>query len=140
MIRRPPISTRTDTLFPYTTLFRSLTVGQRRAGLGSSGFGRRFHLYILLFRQAFCEGLLRGASLHGAAPVWTFGVVGDEVGVEVDLNLLDGLVLLLATLDAEVLGERGAVSAFDKAVGMRALDGGGTVLEDRKSTRLNSSH
>src|SRR3546814_719878 len=26
MIRRPPISTRTDTLFPYTTLFRSLAV------------------------------------------------------------------------------------------------------------------
>src|SRR3546814_16924577 len=23
MVRRPPISTRTDTLFPYTTLFRS---------------------------------------------------------------------------------------------------------------------
>src|SRR3546814_5276958 len=33
MIRRPPISTRTDTLFPYTTLFRSDTRGwvvQRR--------------------------------------------------------------------------------------------------------------
>src|SRR3546814_3825650 len=29
MIRRPPISTRTDTLFPYTTLFRSANrVGQ----------------------------------------------------------------------------------------------------------------
>src|SRR3546814_15770492 len=27
MIRRPPISTRTDTLFPYTTLFRSVLVG-----------------------------------------------------------------------------------------------------------------
>src|SRR3546814_17695358 len=26
MIRRPPRSTRTDTLFPYTTLFRSLEV------------------------------------------------------------------------------------------------------------------
>src|SRR3546814_15599476 len=26
MIRRPPRSTRTDTLFPYTTLFRSLVV------------------------------------------------------------------------------------------------------------------
>src|SRR3546814_2186933 len=26
MIRRPPISTRTDTLFPYTTLFRSFHV------------------------------------------------------------------------------------------------------------------
>src|SRR3546814_6843000 len=28
MIRRPPRSTRTDTLFPYTTLFRSLGLGQ----------------------------------------------------------------------------------------------------------------
>src|SRR3546814_14881906 len=27
MIRRPPRSTRTDTLFPYTTLFRSATGG-----------------------------------------------------------------------------------------------------------------
>src|SRR3546814_10008932 len=27
MIRRPPRSTRTDTLFPYTTLFRSLCTG-----------------------------------------------------------------------------------------------------------------
>src|SRR3546814_15279256 len=26
MIRRPPRSTRTDTLFPYTTLFRSATI------------------------------------------------------------------------------------------------------------------
>src|SRR3546814_12410685 len=30
MIRRPPRSTRTDTLFPYTTLFRS--AGSTRAG------------------------------------------------------------------------------------------------------------
>src|SRR3546814_5949438 len=28
MIRRPPRSTRTDTLFPYTTLFRSLGPGE----------------------------------------------------------------------------------------------------------------
>src|SRR3546814_20393083 len=33
MIRRPPRSTRTDTLFPYTTLFRSLA--QRRAALAA---------------------------------------------------------------------------------------------------------
>src|SRR3546814_20226371 len=32
MIRRPPRSTRTDTLFPYTTLFRSLCRRQRGAG------------------------------------------------------------------------------------------------------------
>src|SRR3546814_3438632 len=29
MIRRPPRSTRTDTLFPYTTLFRSLDAADR---------------------------------------------------------------------------------------------------------------
>src|SRR3546814_17176696 len=29
MIRRPPISTRTDTLFPYTTLFRSIFHARR---------------------------------------------------------------------------------------------------------------
>src|SRR3546814_7752735 len=29
MIRRPPRSTRTDTLFPYTTLFRSVRVSTR---------------------------------------------------------------------------------------------------------------
>src|SRR3546814_1560454 len=31
MIRRPPRSTRTDTLFPSTTLFRSIIVGQALA-------------------------------------------------------------------------------------------------------------
>src|SRR3546814_15423441 len=31
MIRRPPRSTRTDTLFPYTTLFRSLLLHEGRA-------------------------------------------------------------------------------------------------------------
>src|SRR3546814_16148696 len=31
MIRRPPISTRTDTLFPHTTLFRSACPGEATA-------------------------------------------------------------------------------------------------------------
>src|SRR3546814_6511527 len=34
MIRRPPISTRTDTLFPYTTLFRSRSLVRRAAEPG----------------------------------------------------------------------------------------------------------
>src|SRR3546814_1197265 len=46
MIRRPPRSTRTDTLFPYTTLFRSACnrqmgqadVGQKRIGIDVDGF------------------------------------------------------------------------------------------------------
>src|SRR3546814_5401201 len=35
MIRRPPRSTRTDTLFPYTTLFRSSHVRGHAAGRDS---------------------------------------------------------------------------------------------------------
>src|SRR3546814_4137902 len=34
MIRRPPRSTRTDTLFPYTTLFRSMMGQQSNASSG----------------------------------------------------------------------------------------------------------
>src|SRR3546814_5701384 len=41
MIRRPPISTRTDTLFPYTTLFRSLS------DLGARGRLLRLALQLL---------------------------------------------------------------------------------------------
>src|SRR3546814_2901708 len=44
MIRRPPRSTRTDTLFPYTTLFRSLGNRVRRwrlAAKRSAGSGTR---------------------------------------------------------------------------------------------------
>src|SRR3546814_2926515 len=39
MIRRPPRSTRTDTLFPYTTLFRSDLV-RRLVGAGETDRGR----------------------------------------------------------------------------------------------------
>src|SRR3546814_19288035 len=37
MIRRPPRSTRTDTLFPYTTLFRSPGVGNCPKAMRVSG-------------------------------------------------------------------------------------------------------
>src|SRR3546814_10087717 len=45
MIRRPPRSTRTDTLFPYTTLFRSDNVAvpdQKRAWAALDRFERPF--------------------------------------------------------------------------------------------------
>src|SRR3546814_6114244 len=53
MIRRPPRSTRTDTLFPYTTLFRS---GEPPAGRGPGG--------VLLLRQ----GRHAGRSAGGGDP------------------------------------------------------------------------
>src|SRR3546814_4668673 len=43
MIRRPPRSTRTDTLFPYTTLFRSHACRRRRGGQPRRGVCRCRH-------------------------------------------------------------------------------------------------
>src|SRR3546814_12764154 len=52
MIRRPPRSTRTDTLFPYTTLFRSRCIpGNMELSTGIEGIrgtiNRRFYALIL---------------------------------------------------------------------------------------------
>src|SRR3546814_13947898 len=60
MIRRPPRSTRTDTLFPYTTLFRSVIIGHfaghYQANLGDLrkafhylGYLARVHKYAAYF-------------------------------------------------------------------------------------------
>src|SRR3546814_16124619 len=53
MIRRPPRSTRTDTLFPYTTLFRSpsllVALGLRRDQAQAVGFFGYLHLFILRY-------------------------------------------------------------------------------------------
>src|SRR3546814_8101335 len=53
MIRRPPRSTRTDTLFPYTTLFRSVV----RAGFASQS---DIDQAVDRFRPAFAQ---RGAQV-----------------------------------------------------------------------------
>src|SRR3546814_17161682 len=74
MIRRPPRSTRTDTLFPYTTLFRSHAVDDlgNRAADGNGVIEFDFHRLGLGpggsraegARQAECKGFQESAS-HG---------------------------------------------------------------------------
>src|SRR3546814_8225913 len=44
MIRRPPRSTRTDTLFPYTTLFRSVKIHHVARGRIQGGNGTHFFI------------------------------------------------------------------------------------------------
>src|SRR3546814_11532075 len=50
MIRRPPRSTRTDTLFPYTTLFRSLH--PRLIGRAVVAHHHRWRMVVALDQQA----------------------------------------------------------------------------------------
>src|SRR3546814_14153985 len=73
MIRGPPRSTRTDTLFPYTTLFRSilfacvLALGAATGAYGNFAFVRLFQAKAIL---ATCMvPAIIGAALGYARPV-----------------------------------------------------------------------
>src|SRR3546814_11003834 len=54
MIRRPPRSTRTDTLFPYTTLFRSFNTIPSNRALRRKNHGKRISTWVLSPR-ALCR-------------------------------------------------------------------------------------
>src|SRR3546814_19909521 len=72
MIRRPPRSTRTDTLFPYTTLFRSASLVDApgaRCGQVNLGVGV---VEALLERGHQVVALMLGNGRHEIAPV--FGI------------------------------------------------------------------
>src|SRR3546814_7009037 len=87
MIRRPPSSTRTDTLFPYTTLFRSQRKAHVRAAERLDHHGREGEGQIL---PAIGAGAVDAAPArldelpvrrleaggHGDLAVLPFGIVG----------------------------------------------------------------
>src|SRR3546814_4913875 len=72
MIRRPPRSTRTDTLFPYTTLFRSgkasqrSDAGQMQPALSAAFRYETLHIRIFASRQ---ETSLRNTPPPSPAPI-----------------------------------------------------------------------
>src|SRR3546814_13174598 len=97
MIRRPPRSTRTDTLFPYTTLFRSRN--------------RR--------------------SVHASVVTHTTSTILDSVAVE---DLAPGTRRRHADSVVMTRYRREVAGNDDDVVRVLAFP------QDRKSTRLNSSH
>src|SRR3546814_9000283 len=58
MIRRPPRSTRTDTLFPYTTLFRSASITNCKSLISVGERVTRTALAVLLIFMAAAPALL----------------------------------------------------------------------------------
>src|SRR3546814_21048363 len=79
MIRRPPRSTRTDTPFPYTTLFRSLDC-QTRAVFA---YDERLRLLPAYLQQLDMESNGKGVTLDGApldcaSAAITWGGVGTD--------------------------------------------------------------
>src|SRR3546814_3211044 len=66
MIRRPPGSTRTDTLFPYTTLFRSVSESSAAIAQARAELDRARH-DLSRRRQAAAEGAVSGEEVAHAA-------------------------------------------------------------------------
>src|SRR3546814_3360757 len=117
-IRRPPRSTRTDTLFPYTTLCRSHR-RERRAGTGAAAGGTRLRVDQGP-RHAGGGGLM--AALLDSLAAGFDGNSGRKAAL--DAVMRDGLP--------------GPRSEAWKYTPLRALER--RAFADRKSTRLNSSH
>src|SRR3546814_7017139 len=114
MIRRPPRSTRTDTLFPYTTLFRS---DPQQVGDVAAGHRDRVADHLGL--------TIADVLQHHEGPPRAFELVEQAL-------LVPGLgteELVLELRDGLEIGDHGRPDAHETAFG-----------RDRKSTRLNSSH
>src|SRR3546814_1243446 len=124
MIRRPPRSTRTDTLFPYTTLFRSVRrcgqILQHRAQTAGSKIAADFpHRTPRQAATGQCPFVQHGAVVAVEAAVRT-----DAAQFAVDDKTP------AARLTARVAKRQRVVLL--QIVRM--------LRRDRKSTRLNSSH
>src|SRR3546814_15740857 len=111
MIRRPPRSTRTDTLFPYTTLFRS-----QSARIGVFAYLIEHLRYLV---DVLAVGCGPGAPLHAIDRAQVALVIGPFVP--------DGNALLLKPAHIRIATQK-PQQFYEDAFG------------DRKSTRLNSSH
>src|SRR3546814_6066472 len=118
MIRRPPRSTRTDTLFPYTTLFRSSCDQRSRIRHGAVGLSTT--------RGSMATYLITGgAGFIGRHLCHELSAAGHQVRV------LDSLIE--QAHDQEPAQELAA----DEFLHADIRD---PEAVDRNSTRLNSSH
>src|SRR3546814_14816110 len=110
MIRRPPRSTRTDTLFPYTTLFRSDLGALSIMSSDSQAMGRVGEVMIRTFQTAHQMRVRRGRLPEETGDNDNFRVKRYIAKIGINPAITHGL--------SQHLGS----------------------VEDRKSTRLNSSH
>src|SRR3546814_1989814 len=151
MIRRPPRSTRTDTLFPYTTLFRSRTVHINLVAQVSEGYFRLRTAQQLqklihstlqsrentlaLVQARYDAGVASALDLNQArAQLDT--VVADRVGItRAQTQAQNALLLLLGSRPETDLPD---AAVFGRDQILTAIPVGLPSDLDRKSTRLNS--
>src|SRR3546814_1337657 len=111
MLRQPPRSPRTDTLIPYTSLFRSHLFPRwaRRIGMPRAyGYGASMGAWILDYFSGWAGEY--GSLIHTNCAYRGPALCGD-------ISIMD------ATITGKEIDEQGRA-----------------IVKDRKSTRLNSSH
>src|SRR3546814_366281 len=108
MIRRPPRSTRTDTLFPYTTLFRS---GRAAEALGD---------------RASAVTWYRAAAVHG------FTFYGQAAAARI------GVRPMIATHPAARFGHAELVAAASSPRGRKAIEASAAGREGERDAALRS--
>src|SRR3546814_8767723 len=116
MIRRPPRSTLTDTLFPYTTLFRSKWVLDEDEELARRLDENDKALDNLTATRRLAEADAAAAHAHIEAELSSHRQRRDEAERSADV------------LQAQFVAAQDSFLAYQRTV------------EDRKSTSLNSSH
>src|SRR3546814_18901409 len=134
MIRRPPRSTRTDTLFPYTTLFRShplvvtMSAGNSPArakmleGLGAE--------VVLIAQVDGSPSQLMGSDVNAAAQAAS-EIARARDGFYVDqFYAADGIAAPKTTYDPEILERKRVV--YGKR-GSIIMDVGGSRLNKKKN-------
>src|SRR3546814_10405836 len=121
MLRRPPRSTRTDTLFPYTTLFRSRSDRCRREARGSADRTISYGGVFRGRRREPPDGGRRGSATSSCAQ-----------GLRLALAARMREQVAVAVHEIGVRGDK--IGARRKPASRQ--DAG----QDRKSTRLNSSN
>src|SRR3546814_6884104 len=141
MIRRPPRSTRTDTLFPYTTLFRSLSDDRRvdRRGLAIATELRIGQAVARLAVVGIDDVTARAARMAIVAGL----IVGPH---EPHIGVVEARLVKVEHGDRDAQARaRPAVRLFEVGAArlLEPLDAAGRIGQadlDRKSPRLNSSH
>src|SRR3546814_9767885 len=121
MLRRPPRSTRTDTLFPYTTLFRSIapSPGHLPFQIAARGEWPR----ALRKVRAMTKKNKNGAAMPLIRMIDSEADALTELTLQNQRDSISFHELLLDEIDRAAICERTAIPP-----------------DDRKSTRLNSSH